>query len=112
MFHRNIYQYLNEWKNRKGRKPLLLQGARQVGKTSSVVEFGKKHFRNSICLNLEKADDSRLFSEVLKIPDLVQLIELHSGQKVVEGETLLFIDEIQNSTVAMTQLRYFFEEIP
>jgi len=112
MFHRNIYQYLNEWKNRKGRKPLLLRGARQVGKTSAVVEFGKKHFRNSICLNLEKADDSRLFSEVLKIPDLVQLIELHSGYKVVEGETLLFIDEIQNSTVAMTQLRYFFEEIP
>lgn len=112
MFSRNIYQYLKSWKNRQHRKPLLIRGARQVGKTVAMLEFAKSHFRDTIYLNLEKADDRNIFREVLRLPELVQLIQLHSGKKLHPHDTILVIDEIQNSAVAMTQLRYFYEEIP
>lgn len=112
MFHRDIYNYLNKWMNRKKRKPLIIRGARQVGKTIAILEFSKKYFKNTVYLNLEKTRDKNIFKEVINLPDLIQLIQLFAGEKVIPGESLLFIDEIQNSAIAMTQLRYFYEEMP
>lgn len=112
MFYRNIIDYLKKWKQKKHRKPLIVRGARQVGKTVAVKMFSKENFSNMIYLNLDKDDHLEIFQRVLLMTDLLQLIELKAGKKIIPGETLLFIDEIQNSSIAMTQLRYFYEEMP
>lgn len=112
MFKRNIFKYLREWKMRKNRKPLVLRGARQVGKTFSISEFGKQEFSSFIYLNLEREADKRLFRAVLPAQEMLAAIEVHTGQKIVPGETLIFIDEIQESEIAMSQLRFFYEELP
>jgi predicted AAA+ superfamily ATPase len=83
-----------------------------VGKTVAVQLFGERNFKDVIVLNLEKDEDLSMFQRMLPIPDLVQLVQLRTGRKIIPGSTLLFIDEIQNSPVAMNQLRYFFEELP
>jgi predicted AAA+ superfamily ATPase len=83
-----------------------------VGKTVAVELFGEKFFKDVIILNLEKDENLSMFQRVLPIPDLVQLIQLRTGKKIIPGSTLLFFDEIQNSQAAMTQMRYFFEEMP
>lgn len=111
MFQRNIQKYLLEWKSKHGRKPLVIRGARQVGKTS-VVELFSDTFDNFIHLNLERQDDQDLFKEMLPIHQIIQMIQLKENLNVVPGKTLLFIDEIQQSSIAMNQLRYFYEEIP
>jgi len=112
MFNRDILTFFDHWRSKKRRKPLVIRGARQVGKTVAVSLFGEKHFDNVIVLNLEKEENLSMFQRVLPIPELIQLIQLRTGKKVVPGSTLLFIDEIQNSQVAMTQMRYFYEEMP
>jgi len=112
MFSRTIDTLLSKWMKRKTRKPLIIRGARQVGKTIAILEFTKKNFKDTIYLNLEKIEYKSIFQEVISLTDLVELIQLHTQKKVVPGETILFIDEIQNSSVAMTQLRYFYEEMP
>ena len=112
MFHRNIAEHLMEWKNRKARKPLVIRGARQVGKTSAVQQFGSKSFDTYIPINLELKDHAALFTRVQPIKDLLQLIQLKFNKKISPGSTLIFIDEVQNSDIAMNQLRYFHEEMP
>ncbi|MGE5341812.1 MAG: ATP-binding protein [Candidatus Omnitrophota bacterium] len=112
MFNRNILTFFEEWFHKERRKPLVIRGARQVGKTVAIKLFGKRKFKNTIVLNLEKEDDLSLFQRMIPISDLVQLIQLRTGKKITPGSTLLFIDEIQNSLIAMNQLRYFFEEMP
>lgn len=112
MFNRDILTYFSLWRRKVRRKPLVIRGARQVGKTVAVSLFGAKHFDDMIVLNLEKDENLSMFQRVLPIPELVQLIQLRTGKKIIPGSTLLFIDEIQNSQVAMTQMRYFFEEMP
>ena len=112
MFHRNIAEQLMEWKNQKARKPLVIRGARQVGKTSAVQQFGSKSFDTYIPINLELKDHAALFTRVQPIKDLLQLIQLKFNNKISPGSTLIFIDEVQNSDIAMNQLRYFHEEMP
>lgn len=112
MFNRDILNFFEKWFHKKKRKPLVIRGARQVGKTVAVQLFGERSFKDVIVLNLEKDDDLSMFQRMLPVPDLVQLIQLRTGRKIIPGSTLLFIDEIQNSPVAMNQLRYFFEELP
>jgi len=112
MFNRNIYAFLKKWSRKSNRKPLVVRGARQVGKTVAITRFSKKFFRDLIYLNMEKNDHLAMFRRVLPVDELVQLIQLKTGKKITPGSTLLFIDEIQMSGVAMTQLRYFFEEMP
>jgi predicted AAA+ superfamily ATPase len=112
MFNRDILKYFEKWFHKKKRKPLVIRGARQVGKTFAVELFGERNFKDVIVLNLEKDEDLSMFQRMLPVPDLVQLIQLRTGRKIIPGSTLLFIDEIQNSPVAMNQLRYFFEELP
>lgn len=112
MFRRNIATSLLEWKNKKGRKPLVIRGARQVGKTSAVHQFGNSAFETYIYINLELEDDAALFARMQPVRELLQLIQLKFNKKITPGSTLIFIDEVQNSDIAMNQLRYFYEEIP
>ena len=112
MFHRNISTLLIEWKNKRGRKPLVIRGARQVGKTSAVHQFGGAAFETYIYINLELEDNLALFARMQPVRDLLQLIQLKFNKKITPGVTLIFIDEVQNSAIAMNQLRYFYEEVP
>ena len=109
-FSRSITRKMESWMQREGRKPLILRGARQTGKTTLVRDFGQK-FDSFIELNLEKKADSDLFERELPVKDLFQSICLEKN--VMPGaRTLLFIDEIQNSPKAVALLRYFYEEMP
>lgn len=110
MFTRSILDSLRHWKNKPHRKPLILRGARQVGKTT-IVDIFAKEFDNYIYLNLELKRDSSLFDENLNVQDLFQSILLNKNITLQTGTTLLFIDEIQNSPQAISFLRYFYEEM-
>lgn len=111
MFKRDIRNELEMWKKSPRRKPLLLRGARQVGKTTVVNEFGES-YNNYLYYNLERADHRALLENDLSIDTLVeQLFLFHSHQRA-EGSTLLFIDEIQNSPTVISKLRYFYEDRP
>jgi len=109
---RNIYQDLKSWKRNPNRKPLLLFGARQVGKTYILSEFGKNEYRNLVYVNLERDSLIReVFELTLDPREIVKEIELFIGSKIDKSDTLLFIDEIQVSERAITSLKYFNEEL-
>src|SRR3990167_3688496 len=112
MFERSINKIFLEWKNRKKRKPLVIRGARQVGKTSAVNLFAGDSFKTYIYMNLEQEDNLALFSRMLPVHELIEAIQLKFNKKVIPYDTLIFIDEVQNSSIAMNQLRYFYEEMP
>jgi len=109
MIHRNLLLYLRNWSVDEDRKPLVLRGARQVGKTTLVNEFAKE-FGLYLCLNLDKTADKQLFEDYDEIHSLINAIYLHNGKLKQQVPTLLFIDEIQNSPRAVAMLRYFYEE--
>lgn len=111
MIKRTIELDLQRWKDEKNRKPLVLRGARQVGKTTVVKEFAKS-FPIFLYVNLDLEADRELFSRELKVRELFQLICLRFSQPIKPEETLLFIDEIQFSSLAIKMLRYFYEEMP
>lgn len=111
MFKRDILFHLERWKEDTHRKPLILRGARQVGKTTVVNEFGKQ-FANYLSLNLEKREVAALFDLSAPLKDLMPLFFAYCGEVKKEGSTLVFIDEIQNSPKAVSLLRYFYEELP
>lgn len=111
-YPRNLDLELLNWKNKTNRKPLILRGARQVGKTTLVKEFAKS-YETSIFLNLEKQSDLDLFDGLDDVNEIYELILLTKNITRVEGQpTLLFIDEIQESPKAIKLLRYFYEEMP
>lgn len=101
---------LRQWKESSDRKPLIIRGARQVGKTTLVNQFAEE-FDCYLYLNLDRTRDLNLFLED-DIHTLLDKIFFHCQKKKTTGQTLLFIDEIQNSAAAIKQLRYFYEEIP
>ncbi len=111
MFTRTILQHLEAWRNDPLRKPLVLRGARQVGKTTVVNQFGAT-FANYLYLNLEDRTIADVFQQHLPLHDIVHLLFARSGKVMQAGDTLLFIDEIQNSPEAIARLRYFYEEMP
>lgn len=109
---RDILSELEQWKTHPLRKPLILKGARQVGKSWAVQEFGKT-FSSFVSINFEKEKDAKIFFEGdIKIADLIDRLSLYSGKKIIPGETLLFFDEIQDCENAIAYLRYFKEELP
>ncbi len=109
MFFRTIISRLREWAAQDDRKPLILRGARQVGKTTAVNIFAED-FDHYISLNLEKKEEAELFGRNLSLEDLVQAIFLHKNiSPSPNARTLLFIDEIQNSLPAVAMMRYFYE---
>ncbi len=110
-YKRNIENWLEYWKKKDNRKPLVLRGARQVGKTTVVRKFAHR-YKQYIELNLEKKRDAKLFNEISDIHELTEAIFLIHKKRISEQDTLLFIDEIQAVPEAINQLRYFYEEIP
>ncbi len=111
-FKRHIDHDLLAWKEAKQHKPLLLRGARQVGKSSAVKELGK-HFKYFIEVNLERNITLQdLFGNDLNIQTICAQLSAIYKTPIIAGETLLFIDEIQVSQRAIASLRYFYEEMP
>ncbi len=110
MFERNALSELRKWTGRSDHKPLILRGARQVGKTTLVDQFARD-YKVYLKLNLEKKSDRELFESNMPIEELVKTIYLLNNKKREKGSTLLFIDEIQNSPQAVAMLRYFYEEV-
>ncbi len=110
---REIYERLLKWKNDIGRKPLIIYGARQVGKTYVVREFGEKEFENMIVLNCEKDERiASIFENGFRTERLLSDIEIITGRKIVPGKTLIFLDEIQEVPRAISALKYFCEDAP
>ena len=109
MIYRKALNFLAEWKKSTNRKPLVIRGARQVGKTTLIKEFARQ-YDVFLDLNLEKSADSKLFEDYQNIQDLITAIFFHKEKKKNGGTTLLFIDEIQFSKRAVAVLRYFYEE--
>jgi len=110
-FKRKAYQELLNWKTRWDRKPLIIRGARQVGKSTLVHQFAKE-YDHYIPLNLEEKADRIFFDETDNINDLVSGLFFRKEVPLDQGTTLLFIDEIQESPKAIQQLRYFYEHFP
>jgi len=111
MFKRLLLNDLIAWKNSPNRKPLVLRGARQVGKTTLVKQFSSE-FGRFISLNLEKQAHRDVFETLSDIRQIVAAIFYTANQPHDKKSTLIFIDEIQNSPKAIASLRYFYEEYP
>jgi uncharacterized protein len=111
MYRRLIIDELLTWKGSSGRKPLLLRGARQVGKTT-VVDMFSKNFKQYIYLNLEREEDAEAFRSFTTFENLIQAIFFIKSKNVNEHDTLIFIDEIQEVPSAINLLRYFYEDYP
>jgi len=110
---RSAYNQLLAWKNNKFRKPLVVHGARQVGKTYLIREFGRNEYNDIIILNFEKDKNlESIFNHSLNPFQIIENISLVTGKKVFEKDTLLFFDEIQEVPKALTSLKYFCEEAP
>ena len=110
---RIIEKNLNAWKLLERRKPLLVRGARQVGKTFSVRKFGKVLFNSFVEVDLERNRNwHKIFESDSNPQRIISELEVVTGQKIIPGETLLFFDEIQSCPKAIMALRYFYEELP
>ncbi len=108
---RKIYQKLLEWKNSKDRKPLMLLGARQVGKSYIVEEFCKKEFSNYVIVNLfERTDIVKLYEEEINSSEKYMKLKLLINVDIEKEDTCLFIDEIQESEKLISELKYFCEQ--
>lgn len=110
-FKRDVLKELRHWSEKLHRKPLILRGARQVGKTTSVQIFGQE-FEYFIQLNLEKKIDQEYFTRYDRIEDTVQAILFAHNVPASSKRILLFIDEIQAEPKAVAWLRYFYEQYP
>lgn len=111
MFKRIALNYLREWAKKDERKPLVLRGARQVGKTTLVRMFAEE-FSNYIYLNLEEKENAALFAADYSFDDLLSGIFFKANVRQDNRRTLIFIDEIQNEPKAVQTLRFFYEKRP
>ena len=110
---RKISKLLSEWKTNPKRMPLIINGARQVGKTYIIKQFGKEQYEHLLYLNLEIEDNFCKFLETELSPDkIIQYLEAAKGVNVKAGNTLIFFDEIQVCQQALTSLKYFCEQAP
>jgi len=110
---RDLYESLVNWKNAPNRKPLILQGARQVGKTWLMKEFGKNEFEQVIYLNFEGSGRLKsLFVPDFDIKRILSIIEIEVNHKIQRDKTLLIFDEIQEAEKGLTALKYFCEQAP
>ena len=110
---RKIMDSLCEWKTQKGRMPLVLNGARQVGKTYILEEFGRQYYANTVRFNLEADTRARMvFEDDLNPQTIILQLESISSQRILPNETLLILDEIQASERALTALKSFCEQAP
>ena len=110
---RKIMNYFKRWKDNPHRKPLILQGARQVGKTYSILEFGRNCYENVVYFNFETNPKlSETFEENIAPDYLIPILSHISGQTIVKEKTLIVFDEVQLCERALTSLKYFCEEAP
>ena len=108
---RKLYNSLLHWKNDPFRKPLVLEGARQVGKTWLLKEFGTKEYDNMAYINFHNDTDAQtLFQENLSVKRILESLEAYTNQRIVAGKTLIFLDEIQEAARGLDCLKYFCEE--
>lgn len=108
---RNAIQDLIKWKSSEDRKPLVLKGARQVGKTWLMKEFGQNYYGSYVYFNFDEEDELKSIFETNKNPQrIIELLSLIAGKKIVPGETLIIFDEIQECPEALNTLKYFKEK--
>lgn len=110
--HRTSLVYLEDWKTRASRKPLVIRGARQVGKSFLVRMFAEKSFQNLLEINLETDAAAPSLFASMEPATILPLLEARYGQPVRPGSTLLFLDEIQAAPALLAGLRYFHEKMP
>lgn len=110
---RDIISDLIKWKMSKGRKPLIVHGARQVGKTYIIKQFGKEYYDNLIYVNFETNQEvSSQIADSINAEYIINKLELFYGEKILPEKTLIFFDEIQANERALTSLKYFCEDAP
>ncbi len=108
---RDVYQQLLKWKHSARRKPLILRGARQVGKTYLLKAFAKAEYDNSIYVNFDKEQGlASYFQQSLHPSRIIENLSIHFGQAILPGQTLLIFDEIQDCPEALNALKYFMED--
>lgn len=111
--YRNIIEQLREWKNKEGRKPLILAGARQVGKTYILRKFGEEEFDNVVYVNCEdNVLAKNLFAQDYNMQRIVLALGAIAGQSIEAGKTLIILDEIQEAPRGLSVLKYFCENAP
>lgn len=111
--YRKITDFLEIWKESPHRKPLILQGARQVGKTYSILEFGRTHYENVAYFNFETNPKlNKTFDENISPDYLIPVLSHIAGQTIVKEKTLIVFDEVQLCERALTSLKYFCEDAP
>ena len=110
---RDIWSKLEEWKGKKERKPLILRGARQVGKTYILKEFCREHFSTFHYANLEKDEQlAKIFEKDLDPKRIIQELSFHLGGSINIDKDVLIFDEVQNVPRALLSLKYFHEDLP
>lgn len=110
---RKIIKKLLLWKNSPKRMPLIIYGARQVGKTYTALSFGKQNYKNTVYFNMEdSAEITSIFERDLKPERIIRELSAISGQSIFKGDTLIIFDEIQACERALTSLKYFCENAP
>lgn len=111
--YRKITEYLKQWKVDPHRKPLILQGARQVGKTYSILEFGRTQYEDVAYFNFEsKPKLAETFAESISPSYLLPILSHIAGKTIVKEKTLVIFDEVQLCERALTSLKYFYEDAP
>lgn len=111
--YRKVIRFLEDWQNSPHRKPLILQGARQVGKTYSILEFGRTHYDNVAYFNFETNPKlNETFDENISPDYLIPILSHIAGQTIVREKTLIVFDEVQLCERALTSLKYFCEDAP
>jgi predicted AAA+ superfamily ATPase len=110
---RNIDKQLKQWQKKEKRKPLVLLGARQIGKTHSLKQFGNDNFKNHFYINFERQKEyQQIFEKDLKPQRIISELEILFNQKIDIKTDLIIFDEIQDCPKAITSLKYFCEEVP
>ena len=108
---RSALESLIRWKSSEDRKPMVLKGARQVGKTWLMKEFGQNCYQHTVYFNFDEEDELKSIFEVNKNPRrIIELLSLIAGEKILPGETLIIFDEIQECPAALNALKYFKEK--
>jgi len=111
--YRTAIEDLHKWKNKENKKPLIIRGARQVGKTWLMKEFGNIAYTDTVYINFENNPQmAGLFAADMKIDRIITGIEIYNGRKIDPQNTLLIFDEIQEVPAALTSLKYFNENAP
>lgn len=108
--YRNAIEELYKWQQKRNKKPLLIRGARQVGKTWLMKEFGSTVYKKTVYINFDNNNQMKtLFDSDLKVDRIIEGLELYAKQKIYPFDTLLIFDEIQEVPQALTSLKYFYE---